>query len=85
MSGPVVVISPAELRSLVREAVREALDADRRERAPDPGAWLDTAGASELLGVHPRTVTKSGKGGRAAVLADREAVPLPPRGRARVP
>lgn len=52
----IVVVTPAELRQLIGDAVREAL-ADRA--APDE--WLDTAGAAALMQLHPRTVAKLAK------------------------
>ena len=53
MTFPVVVVTPNDLRELVRDAVREAL-AGRREQ--DTGEWVDAAGAAAILGVHVRTV-----------------------------
>lgn len=55
MSAPVIVVSPDELREIVRSAVREALDDRRGDDAAD---WLDTAGAAALLRVHRRTVAR---------------------------
>ena len=55
MSSPVILVSPDDLRELVRSAVREALDGQRAEERSD---WLDAAGAAELLGVNPRTIMK---------------------------
>lgn len=48
-----IVVSPAELAQLVRDAVREALDGQRLDAGGD---WLDAAGAAELLRVHVRTI-----------------------------
>lgn len=54
-ANAVIVVSPEELARIVREAVREELAA----RAPEPASeWLDTAGASELIGVHRKTIAK---------------------------
>lgn len=58
MAEPVVVLGREELRELVRDAVREALE--ERPRAPE---WIDTAAAAELLQVTPRHVTKLAKSG----------------------
>lgn len=55
MSSAVIVTTPEELRAIVRAEVRAAL-AEQRE--PEPAEWLDTAGAAELLGVHPRTIAR---------------------------
>jgi hypothetical protein len=49
----VVVISPAELRALIREEVREALS----ERA-NGERWLDTKAAA-YVGCHPVTLRKA--------------------------
>lgn len=54
----VIVVSPDELRTIVREAVRAELAA----RA-EPAEWLDAQGAAELLNVHARTVTNLAKRG----------------------
>ena len=61
-AGAIIVVSPEELRDLVRTAVREALSAGRP--AAEPSEWLDAAGAAALLGVHRRTVTNLVKRGR---------------------
>lgn len=52
-AAPVIVVSPEELRRIVREAVRAELEA-----VEAPPEWLDSAGAAELLGVHVKTVQK---------------------------
>ena len=54
MTSPgVVVVSPADLRELVRSAVAEAL-AGRVEQVTSD--WVDAAGAAAILGVHVRTI-----------------------------
>ena len=60
---PVIVVSPDDLRMIVKEAVRDALEEHQRRPDHEPLEWLDTAGAAALLGVHPRTVTKAAKAG----------------------
>lgn len=52
MSG-LVVIDKEELRGLIADAVRDAL-AGREEG--ELSEWLDSHGAAQLLGVHPRSV-----------------------------
>lgn len=52
--SPFVLISPADLESLVERAVRRALEAQK----PPESEWLDTRGAAALLGIHPRSVPK---------------------------
>jgi hypothetical protein len=49
------VLTPEELKALVREAVREAL----HERQEDGDRWLDTRAAAEYAGVHPDTLRKA--------------------------
>ena len=51
MRGDVVVVSRDELRSIVRDAVREALG-DRTERE-----WLTREQAAEHLGVSTKTIS----------------------------
>lgn len=53
--GDVVVLSPAELASLVRDAVADALAA--REQAAAP-ALCDQAGIARALGVSTPTIRK---------------------------
>ena len=53
-ANAVIVVSPAELARIVREAVREELHG----RPVEPGEWLDSNGAAKLLQVHRRTVGK---------------------------
>ena len=60
---PVIVVSPDDLRTIVGEAVRDALDERQRRHDHEPHEWLETAGVAALLGVHPRTVTKAAKAG----------------------
>jgi len=55
---PVVVTTRAELVEIVEAAVRRALD----ERQPEV-EWLDTRGAADRLGVHPRTVLRLARSG----------------------
>lgn len=57
---PFVLIDADELEGRIEAAVRRALD---ERRATGDTVWLDTAAAAELLGVHPRTVTKLAKSG----------------------
>lgn len=52
----VVVLEEDELEALIKRAVRLALDMERGPRAVDE--WLDSAQASELLGINARTLTK---------------------------
>lgn len=49
-----VVVTVDELRTLIREAVREALAGAREE----PFESLDLQAAAKFAGVHPRTLTK---------------------------
>jgi predicted alpha/beta hydrolase len=49
------VLTPEELKELMREAVREAL----AERQEDDDPWLDTRAAAEYAGVHPDTLRKA--------------------------
>lgn len=50
-----VVIDPAELATLIEDAVTRALD---RRAAPDAGAWLDVRTVAALLGVHRDTASR---------------------------
>jgi excisionase family DNA binding protein len=50
-----VVLTPSELKALIREAVREVLD----ERREDEDRWLDTRAAAEYAGVHRDTLRKA--------------------------
>jgi predicted alpha/beta hydrolase len=52
VSEPIVTLTRSELKALVREAVREELEA-RRE---SDDRWLDTRAAAEYAGVHPDTL-----------------------------
>ena len=45
----VIVVSPEDLAALVRDAVREALA--EQTKAPDPGEFIDCAGAATLRRV----------------------------------
>lgn len=51
----VIVVAPAELARIVREAVREELATREQNQAPE---WLDTEGAAAVLGVHRKTILK---------------------------
>ena len=51
----VIVTTPDELRTLVREAVRAELRAATAEPAAE---WLDAAAVGAMFGVHPRSVRK---------------------------
>lgn len=62
MSTAVIVVSTDELRALVRDAVREALEG----RVAEPAIWLDAKGAAELLNVNERTVARLAKRGELA-------------------
>jgi hypothetical protein len=61
----VVVITPAELRALIRDEVREALsEREARER------WLETKAAAEYVGCHPVTLRKARAEGRIEAAQD---------------
>jgi len=49
MADPVIVLTPDQLRELVRDAVREALE----DRQRDEDALLDEEAAAELLACKP--------------------------------
>lgn len=55
-AAAVIVVTPDELRELVRDAVRAELDA--REAQESGGEYLDAAATAKLLKVNRRTVTK---------------------------
>lgn len=59
MTG-VVIITPHELRALIRTEVRAALTEGIEREAAE---WLDTRSAAELLKVHPRTVARMAQRG----------------------
>lgn len=69
-SAAVVVVSPDELRDLVRSAVREALAEARTSSGSTSAAdehereWLDSAGAARLLGVSSRQIAKLAAAGK---------------------
>lgn len=58
MSAAVVVLSPEELRALIRDAVAEALSASRPAVPGDPAGarWLRASEAAERCGVHRSTI-----------------------------
>lgn len=51
-----VVVRRHELEALIQQAVRRGLA--EWSTPTEASEWVDTATAAELLGVHPRTVTK---------------------------
>jgi excisionase family DNA binding protein len=55
VSEPIVTLTRSELKALVREAVREELEA-RRE---SDDRWLDSRAAAEYAGVHRDTLRKA--------------------------
>jgi excisionase family DNA binding protein len=65
VTSPVVVLTPEQLRELVRDAVREALDDRAANEAPAPDReWLDASSAGALLGVHARSVIRMAQAGK---------------------
>jgi excisionase family DNA binding protein len=53
----VVVVTPDELREIVRVAVAEAM----REHRPTEAEWLDVHGAADLTGLHPKTIQRKAR------------------------
>ncbi len=55
MSTPLVVLSPEELRAIVREEIRAALDV--QPPRDEPGEWIDAREAAKILNVCAKSVT----------------------------
>lgn len=54
----VIVMTPQELRAIVREEVRAAVEHLEQRTSNAPAEWLDTESAAELLRVHPDTLRR---------------------------